>query len=73
MGSSRPGVFGGLVDDVHRHSNGLSPEALCHASVLNHGMGAAKKGLCYIQIPKESKRGRERKVGGSGVCPADSY
>ena len=28
---------------------------------------------CYVRILKESGRCWERKVGGSGVCPADSY
>ena len=29
--------------------------------------------LCYVRIPKESGRCRERKVGGSEARPADSY
>ena len=29
--------------------------------------------VCYVQIPKESGRCRERKVGGSEARPADSY
>ena len=28
---------------------------------------------CYVWIPKESGRGWERKVRGSGACLADSY
>ena len=31
------------------------------------------EGECYMWIPKESGRGQEWNVGGSGVRPADSY
>ena len=31
------------------------------------------KDTCYVQIPKESGRGQEQKVGGLGVRLADSY
>ena len=29
--------------------------------------------ICYVWIPKESRRCRKRKVRGSEACPADSY
>ena len=31
------------------------------------------RAMCYVRIPKESGRCRERKVGGSEARPADSY
>ena len=39
--------------------------------VVIHVLVILKK--CYVRIPKESGRCRERKVGGSEARPADSY